>query len=51
LDELNIKKGKVFNIKKLRKDMELLRESVANLGYAYARVIPRFQSKTKRVEL
>jgi len=50
LDKLNIKRGKVFNIKKLRKDVELIRESVANLGYAYARVVPRFnQDKDKKV--
>jgi len=50
IEELNIKSGKIFNIQKLRKDVELIREKVANLGYAYARVIPKFhQDKNKRV--
>ena len=49
-ENLNIKSGKTFNIKKLRKDIELIRESIANLGYAYARVVPKFnQDKESRV--
>ena len=35
-------KGKIFNINKLRKDMAYLKEQVANLGYANARVNPNF---------
>ncbi len=43
LSELHLVKGKVFNIQKLRKDLALIRERVANLGYAYAKVIPNFR--------
>ncbi len=50
LENLNVKSGKVFNVQKLRKDIEFIREKVANLGYAYAKVIPKFnQDKNKRV--
>ncbi len=40
--EFKAKKGKIFNINKLRKDMAYLKEQVANLGYANARVNPNF---------
>jgi outer membrane protein insertion porin family len=47
-------KGKIFNINKLRKDMSYLKEQVANLGYANARVNPNFHknknSKTVDVQ-
>jgi len=52
--EFNAKKGKIFNINKLRKDMSYLKEQVANLGYANARVNPNFHknknSKTVDVQ-
>lgn len=35
--------GKVFNITKLRKDMEYLQEQIGNLGYAFAKVEPDFR--------
>lgn len=52
-NELTLLKGKVFNIKKLRKDMEYIQEQVANLGYAYAKVNPNFQknSANKTVDI
>jgi len=40
--EFSAIKGKIFNINKLRKDMSYLKEQVANLGYANARVNPNF---------
>jgi outer membrane protein insertion porin family len=40
--EFSAIKGKIFNINKLRKDMNYLKEQVANLGYANARVNPNF---------
>jgi len=43
LEELNLIDGKVFNIAKLRKDIALIQERVANLGYAYAKVAPNFK--------
>jgi outer membrane protein insertion porin family len=41
--EFTALKGKIFNINKLRKDMNYLKEQVANLGYAYAKVRPNFK--------
>ena len=43
LDKLNLIKGKVFNIAKLRKDIAFIQEKIANLGYAYAKVAPNFK--------
>ena len=43
LGDLNLIDGKVFNIQKLRKDIALIQEKVANLGYAYAKVAPNFK--------
>ena len=45
-NEFTALEGKVFNINKLRKDMEYLKEQVANLGYANVRVKPDFQKNT-----
>ena len=42
-NELTALEGKIFNINKLRKDMEYIKEQVANLGYANVRVKPDFQ--------
>ena len=36
--KLRSKKGKIFNIKKLRKDIAYIKEQVANKGYAFAKV-------------
>jgi len=41
-DGFRARKGKIFNINKLRKDMGYLKEQVADLGYAYAKVNPNF---------
>jgi outer membrane protein insertion porin family len=41
LSNLRLKEGKIFNIKRMRKDMKYLKEEVGNLGYAYAQVSPR----------
>ncbi len=35
-------KGKVFNVKKMRQDIETLQQQVGDLGYAYAKVSPNF---------
>ena len=39
-DEPRLKKGKWFDIDKMRKDMQYIQEQTANLGYAYAAVEP-----------
>jgi outer membrane protein insertion porin family len=36
--KLTLKKGRIFNIKKLRKDTEYIKTLVANKGYAFVRV-------------
>ena len=41
-DNLQVIKGKTFNIAKARKDKAYIQEQIANLGYAYARVEERF---------
>ncbi|BDY12562.1 outer membrane protein assembly factor BamA [Hydrogenimonas cancrithermarum] len=42
-EDLRVDPGEVFNIDDLRKDMENIKEKIANLGYAYVRVIPDFK--------
>lgn len=37
-EELKLKKGKTFNISKLRTDFKLIKTKVSNKGYAYAKV-------------
>jgi len=53
LDNLTLKKGKIFNIKRMRADMKNLKEAVGNLGYAYANVAPQMHKnpETKTVNL
>lgn len=53
LSDLTMKKGKIFNIKRMRKDMEKLKEAVGNMGYAYANVAPQMHKdpETKRVNI
>ncbi|WP_456404910.1 outer membrane protein assembly factor BamA [Hydrogenimonas sp.] len=41
-EDLRVDPGEIFNIDDLRRDMEKIREKVANLGYAYVRVMPDF---------
>jgi outer membrane protein insertion porin family len=41
-EELKLRSGKIFNIKKMRLDMEYLKKEVGNLGYAYAKINPNF---------
>ncbi|MFT7824299.1 MAG: outer membrane protein assembly factor BamA [Sulfurimonas sp.] len=41
LDDLSLKSGRVFDIKRMRKDVTNLKEKVGNQGYAYAKVSPR----------
>jgi outer membrane protein insertion porin family len=43
LSELKLKKGRIFNIKKMRKDMEMIKSAVGDLGYAYAKITPQMQ--------
>jgi len=53
LSDLTLKKGRIFNVKRMRKDMSHLKEAVGNLGYAYAQVSPQMHKdpETKTVNL
>ena len=41
LVSLRLRKGKIFNVKRMRADIKNLKEAVGNLGYAYANVSPQ----------
>ncbi len=46
-ENLRLLESKVFNVKKLRKDIAYIQEQVANLGYAYAKITPNFNKNEK----
>ena len=46
-DDLKVKPGDVFNIDELRRDMEHIKTKIANMGYAYVRVVPDFVKDEK----
>jgi outer membrane protein insertion porin family len=47
IEEMYLQNGKVFNVAKLRKDMALIETKVADLGYAFVKVIPDVKSDKK----
>ncbi len=47
-EELTLVAGKVFNIQKMRKDIEKLRRLIADKGYAFVRIVPDFQKDEKQ---
>ena len=51
LKELHLQPGKIFNVEKMRKDMKLLREKIADKGYAFVRIVPDFQKNEKTHEV
>jgi outer membrane protein insertion porin family len=40
LDNLELKQGKTFNIKKMRHDIKMIENAVGDMGYAFAKVDP-----------
>lgn len=46
--ELLLKEGKVFNIKRMRKDIALLEEKVGNFGYAFVKVAPEMHKNPEQ---
>ena len=50
---LAIKSGEVFNIENLRKDIRVLKTTISNKGYAFARIFPDFipNKETKKVDV
>ncbi|MDD2450877.1 MAG: outer membrane protein assembly factor BamA [Sulfurovum sp.] len=53
IDGLTLKSGKVFNIKRMRTDMETLKEKIGNRGYAYVDILPQMHKdpKTQTIDL
>jgi len=49
LPELKLKTNKYFNISALRKDIEDIKHSFQNLGYAYAKVYPDIKKEKQNV--
>jgi len=43
LSKLVLKQGKVFNVKKMRQDISMIKKAVGDLGYAFAKVNPQMQ--------
>ena len=42
-EELKLKRGKVFNVEKLRKDVAMLKKELSKKGYAFAKILPDVQ--------
>ena len=40
-EEMRLRKGKIFDVDKMRKDIDMIKKAVEDLGYAYARVLPQ----------
>lgn len=47
IDNLILKKGKIFNIKRMRKDIQNLEEEVGNFGFAYVKVAPQMNKNVE----
>ena len=47
-DMLVLKAGKIFNIKRMRKDIKKLEEEVGNLGFAYVKVAPQMHKDPEK---
>lgn len=48
IDEMFLKNGKVFNVAKLRKDMGIIETKVADLGYAFVKIIPDIKNDKEK---
>jgi len=45
--ELSLKKGEIFDVSKLRKDIKMISTKLGDLGYAYAKVAPAFKKNAR----
>ncbi len=45
--ELQLKKGEVFDVSKLRNDIKMMTTKLSNSGYAYAKVMPGFRKNAR----
>ncbi|MBX7490417.1 outer membrane protein assembly factor BamA [Helicobacter turcicus] len=50
-DELKLEKGKVYNVSKMRQDIESIRYKIGDLGYAFVRVTPDLDKKQESGEV
>ncbi len=48
LSDLLLKKGRVFDITRMRKDMQMIQDAAGDLGYAYAKVSPNMRKNTEQ---
>lgn len=48
---LNVQVGEYFNIEEVRQDVEVIRQKIADLGYAFARVNPDLDKDTDKSEV
>ena len=48
MEDLKLKPGKVFNVRKLRHDLRALQEKVGDMGYAFAQIKPMFKKDSKK---
>jgi len=47
-DSLLLKEGKIFNIKRMRRDIQKLEEEVGNFGFAYVKVSPQMNKDPEK---
>ncbi|WP_309496987.1 outer membrane protein assembly factor BamA [Sulfurovum sp.] len=47
-DTLLLKEGKIFNIKRMRRDIKRLEEEVGNFGFAYVKVAPQMNKDPEK---
>ncbi|WP_292655430.1 outer membrane protein assembly factor BamA [Nitratifractor sp.] len=48
MEDMKLKPGKIFNVKKLRHDLKTLQEKVGDMGYAFAQIRPLFKKDSKK---
>jgi outer membrane protein insertion porin family len=48
ISDLLLKKGRIFDITRMRKDMKMIQDAAGNLGYAYAKVSPNMRKNTEQ---
>lgn len=48
IEEMNLQSGKVFNISRLRKDINIIETKVADLGYAFVKITPDIKNDSAK---
>lgn len=48
MEEMFLQQGKVFNVSKLRKDMGIIETKVADLGYAFVKIVPEVKNDKEK---